>query len=86
MLYFLQVLERANDTEYGLAAGVISKNVDTVNILSRGLKAGTIWVNTYNQFDTGVPFGGYKTSGIGREHGEEVLSHYTQVSLTFSTL
>lgn len=36
-------------------------------------------VNTYNQFDTGVPFGGYKTSGIGREHGEEVLSHYTQV-------
>lgn len=43
-------------------------------------------VNTYNQFDTGVPFGGYKTSGIGREHGEEVLSHYTQVSSNAYTL
>ena len=47
----------------------------------RGLQAGTVWVNTWNQFDAAVPFGGYKMSGIGREHGEEVLSHYTQVSL-----
>lgn len=46
----------------------------------RGLQSGTVWVNTWNQFDAAVPFGGYKLSGIGREHGEEVLSHYTQVS------
>lgn len=47
----------------------------------RGLQSGTVWVNTWNQFDAAVPFGGYKMSGIGREHGEEVLSHYTQVSV-----
>jgi aldehyde dehydrogenase (NAD+) len=81
-----EVLERANDTEYGLAAGVIAKNVDTINALARGLKAGTVWVNTYNQFDTGVPFGGYKTSGIGREHGEEVLNHYTQTKSVYIPL
>ena len=100
-----EVLERANNTEYGLAAGVVSNDENSINTLSRGLRAGTIWVNTWNQvrhvlwtsqpatnlptaaldsfvgckFDVGVPFGGYKTSGIGREHGEEVLSHYTQV-------
>ena len=48
--------------------------------MSRGLQAGTVWVNTWNQFDTAVPFGGYKMSGIGREHGAEVLDHYTQVN------
>lgn len=47
----------------------------------RGLQAGTVWVNTWNQFDAAVPFGGYKLSGIGREHGQEVLDHYTQVTL-----
>ena len=52
-----------------------------VYVLCRGLQAGTVWVNTWNQFDAAVPFGGYKLSGIGREHGEEVLSHYTQVTL-----
>ncbi len=46
----------------------------------RGLQSGTVWVNTWNQFDAAVPFGGYKLSGIGREHGEEVLNHYTQVN------
>ena len=49
--------------------------------MCRGLQAGTIWVNTWNQFDTAVPFGGYKLSGIGREHGSEVLDHYTQVGI-----
>ena len=48
--------------------------------MCRGLQAGTVWVNTWNQFDTAVPFGGYKMSGIGREHGAEVLDHYTQVN------
>ena len=48
-------------------------------MLCRGIKSGTVWVNCWNVFDAAVPFGGYKLSGIGREHGEEVLDHYTQV-------
>ncbi len=48
-------------------------------MLCRGVKSGTVWVNCWNVFDAAVPFGGYKLSGIGREHGEEVLDHYTQV-------
>lgn len=81
-----EVIERANTSEYGLACGIFSKNVDTINILARAVKAGTIWVNTYNQFDTGVPFGGYKMSGIGREHGDEVLNHYTQTKSVYIPL
>lgn len=82
----LQVLERANATEYGLAAGVFTSNLNWATTLSRGLKAGTVWVNTWNVFDAGVPFGGYKLSGIGREHGEACLSHYTQVTLHISLI
>ena len=74
------MIRRANDTDYGLAAGVFTKDINMANAISRALKAGTVWVNTWNQFDTGVPFGGYKTSGIGREKGEAALAHYTQVS------
>ncbi|DBB05307.1 TPA: Aldehyde dehydrogenase 2 member B7, mitochondrial [Trebouxia sp. C0006] len=81
-----EVLERANKSEYGLAAGIFSKDVDTINALSRGLQSGTVWVNTWNQFDAAVPFGGYKLSGIGREHGEEVLSHYTQTKAVYMPL
>lgn len=81
-----EVLERSNKSEYGLAAGVYSKDVNWVNSLSRGLQAGTIWVNTWNQFDTAVPFGGYKLSGIGREHGSEVLDHYTQTKAVYIPL
>ncbi|KAK6117985.1 hypothetical protein DH2020_048270 [Rehmannia glutinosa] len=54
-------------TRYGLAAGVFTRNIDTANTLSRGLKAGTVWVNCYDVFDAAIPFGGYKMSGIGRE-------------------
>jgi aldehyde dehydrogenase (NAD+) len=73
------VLERANNTDYGLAAGVFTANLNWATTISRGLKAGTVWINTWNVFDAGVPFGGYKLSGIGREHGEACLHHYTQV-------
>lgn len=81
-----EVIARANDTQYGLAAGVVTKSLDTANTLSRALKAGTIWVNMWNGFDAGVPFGGYKTSGIGREKGEAALSHYTQVKAVYEPL
>ncbi|CAL8465907.1 g5443 [Coccomyxa elongata] len=78
-----EVIRRANDTEYGLAAGVFTKNINLANTISRALKAGTVWVNTWNQFDAGVPFGGYKTSGIGREKGEAALAHYTQTKAVY---
>ena len=74
----VQVIERSNSNEYGLAAGVWTKNLNWMNSLSRGVQSGTIWVNCYDVFDAAVPFGGYKLSGIGREHGDEVLGHYTQ--------
>ncbi|CAL5223994.1 g6609 [Coccomyxa viridis] len=80
------VLERANDTEYGLAAGVFTSNLNWATTISRGLKAGTIWINTWNVFDAAVPFGGYKMSGIGREHGEEILHHYTQTKSVYQPL
>ncbi|BBN20251.1 aldehyde dehydrogenase (NAD+) [Marchantia polymorpha subsp. ruderalis] len=74
-----EVIKRANRTEYGLAAGIFSKNIDEINTLSRGLRAGTVWVNTYDIFDASIPFGGYKQSGIGREKGIYALENYTQV-------
>lgn len=80
------VLRRANNSDYGLAAGVFAKDVDVISQLSRGLKAGTVWVNTYNVFDHTMPFGGYKQSGIGREKGAEVLENYTQVKAIYQAI
>lgn len=74
-----EIIERANNTTYGLAAGIFSKNIDKVNYLVQGIRAGTIWVNCYNVFDATTPFGGYKMSGFGREMGEYGLQAYTEV-------
>lgn len=74
-----EVIERANDTSFGLAAGLVTKDVDTATVVSHGLEAGVVWVNTYFQFGAQAPFGGYKMSGIGREMGEEGVLEYTQV-------
>mmetsp|Transcript_46299 Transcript_46299/g.83663 ORF Transcript_46299/g.83663 Transcript_46299/m.83663 type:complete len:582 (+) Transcript_46299:64-1809(+) len=71
-----EVLRRANDSKYGLAAGVFTESLDTAMRVSRHLQAGTIWINTYNVFDDAAPFGGYKESGVGREKGQEALSNY----------
>jgi len=73
-----EAIRRANDTNFGLAAGVWSNNVDTINRVSRALRAGTIWVNCYNVFDNTTPFGGYKDSGTGREKGHYALKNYLQ--------
>ncbi|GAB4814563.1 hypothetical protein N2152v2_001609 [Parachlorella kessleri] len=81
-----EVVARANDSEYGLAAGVVAKDVNVINTLSRSLKAGTVWVNCYNCFDIAVPFGGYKSSGIGRDKGEYALECYTQVKAVYQAL
>lgn len=73
-----EVVKLANDTEYGLAAGIQSSNTNTCIDVARRLKAGTIWINTYNDFHASVPFGGFGASGIGREMGAEVFNNYLQ--------
>ncbi|KAL0440880.1 UNVERIFIED_CONTAM: Aldehyde dehydrogenase family 2 member B4, mitochondrial [Sesamum radiatum] len=81
-----EVIKRANATRYGLAAGVFTKNIDTANRVSRGLRAGTVWVNCFDVFDAAIPFGGYKMSGIGREKGIYSLNNYLQVKAVVSPL
>jgi len=74
-----EVIDRANDTEYGLAAGLFTRDLEKALYISQGLKAGTVWVNCYDAFGAQSPFGGYKMSGIGRELGEYGLQSYTEV-------
>uniref|UniRef100_A0A673L8W0 aldehyde dehydrogenase (NAD(+)) n=1 Tax=Sinocyclocheilus rhinocerous TaxID=307959 RepID=A0A673L8W0_9TELE len=74
-----EVIERANDSKYGLAAAVFTKNIDKAHYISHGLRAGTVWINCYDVFGVQAPFGGYKASGIGRELGEYGLDNYTEV-------
>ena len=68
-----------NSTIYGLAAAVWTKDVKKAFRTAKALKAGTVWINTYNYYDPGLPFGGYKESGFGRERGHYALEEYTQV-------
>jgi phenylacetaldehyde dehydrogenase len=72
------LIRRANDTIYGLAAGVWTTNVGKAHKIANLLRAGTVWVNCYNIFDASMPFGGYKQSGWGREMGHEVLKNYLE--------
>jgi aldehyde dehydrogenase (NAD+) len=74
-----EVVERANSSEYGLAASVFTKNVDNAIQVSNNLRAGTVWVNCYDNFDVAAPFGGYKQSGYGREKGEYGINNYLEV-------
>lgn len=73
------IIDRANNTNYGLAAAIFTKDLDKANYLIQGIKAGTVWVNCYNAFGVQAPFGGYKDSGHGREMGEYGISQYTEV-------
>uniref|UniRef100_A0A8C9WKE5 Aldehyde dehydrogenase 1 family member A3 n=1 Tax=Scleropages formosus TaxID=113540 RepID=A0A8C9WKE5_SCLFO len=74
-----EVIQRANDTEYGLAAAVFTKNMDRALRLSNALQSGTVWVNCYNALHAQTPFGGFKMSGFGRELSEYALSEYTEI-------
>jgi aldehyde dehydrogenase (NAD+) len=74
-----EAIARANDTQYGLAAAVWTRDVKKAHYVARRLQAGTVWINTYNIYDTAAPFGGYKASGFGREMSSHALEHYTQV-------
>ena len=74
-----EAIAKANDTQYGLAAGVWTRDIKKAHYVARKLQAGTVWVNTYNVYDTAAPFGGYKQSGFGREMSAHALQHYTQV-------
>ena len=74
-----EVIDRANKTVYGLAAGVWTKDVSKALAIANNVRAGTVWVNCYNVLDTAAPFGGFKQSGIGRELGEYGLNQYTEV-------
>jgi aldehyde dehydrogenase (NAD+) len=73
-----EVIERANRTQYGLAAAVWTRDIDKAHRFAAAVKAGTVWVNCYHVVDTTTPFGGFKMSGQGRENGEAALEHYTE--------
>jgi acyl-CoA reductase-like NAD-dependent aldehyde dehydrogenase len=81
-----EAIARANDTPYGLAAGIWTRDIKKAHYLARKLQAGTVWVNTYNVYDTAAPFGGYKQSGFGREMSAHALEHYTQIKTVWVDL
>lgn len=72
------IAKAANNTKYGLAAGIWTKDVAKAQLLAQRIKAGNVWINCYNVFDASLPFGGYKQSGWGREMGPEAIELYTQ--------
>ncbi len=74
-----EIANTANDTPFGLAAGIWTRDISKAHRLASMIKAGTVWINTYNVFDAAAPFGGFKQSGWGREMGHEVLHNYTEV-------
>ena len=73
-----EVIDRANKTQYGLAAAVWTRDLDKAHQFAQAVKAGTVWVNCYHVVDATTPFGGFKMSGQGRENGEAALEHYTE--------
>lgn len=79
-------ITRANSSPYGLAAGVMTKDIQRANRVSAQLQAGIVWINNYNVFPPEVPFGGYKMSGFGRENGLAALNEYTQLKTVYTEM
>jgi phenylacetaldehyde dehydrogenase len=80
------IAKQANDTIYGLAASVWTRNGGTAHKLASRIRSGTVWINCHNVFDASLPFGGYKQSGWGREMGEEVFHNYTEIKAVTAAL
>jgi len=74
-----ELIQKANDTIYGLSAGIWTRDITRAHRFARAIKAGVVWINTYNMMNAASPFGGYKQSGYGREMGRHALDLYTQV-------
>ena len=83
---FEQGVALANQSMYGLAAGIWTKDIQKAHRVARALKAGTVWVNTYNFYDPAAPFGGYKASGFGRDLGREALDGYLETKTVWVAL
>jgi aldehyde dehydrogenase (NAD+) len=81
-----EVIEQANNNPYGLAAAVWTHDVKKAHSVSRRLKAGTVWINTYGLMDASLPFGGYKSSGFGRELGAHAIEHYTEMKTVWLSM
>jgi betaine-aldehyde dehydrogenase len=78
-----EVLARANDTEFGLAAGVFTSDLTRAHRVVAGFEAGTCWINTYNLTPIEMPFGGVKASGVGRENAQAAIDHYSQLKSVY---
>jgi phenylacetaldehyde dehydrogenase len=81
-----RMAHEANETVFGLAASVWTRDLSTAHKMARRIRSGTVWINCHNVFDASLPFGGYKQSGWGREMGEEVLHNYTEVKAVTAAL
>jgi len=81
-----RIAREANDTPYGLAASVWTRDISIANKMAKRIRSGTVWINCHNVFDAALPFGGYKQSGWGREMGSEVLNNYTEVKAVTTAL
>ncbi len=80
------VITKANDSIYGLAAAIWTKDINKAHRIAAQLRAGTVWINCHNIFDAALPFGGYKQSGWGREMGHDALELYTEVKAVCAQL
>ncbi|KAG6531568.1 hypothetical protein ZIOFF_005382 [Zingiber officinale] len=81
-----EAIQKANNTKYGLAAGIVTKNLDIANRMSRSVRAGNIWINCYSALDRNLPFGGFKMSGFGKDLGIDSVEKYMQIKAVVTPL
>jgi acyl-CoA reductase-like NAD-dependent aldehyde dehydrogenase len=81
-----EAIHLANRSQYGLAAGIWTRDIGKAHRVAREIRAGTVWINSYNVYDPAAPFGGYKQSGFGRDLGRHALEHYTETKTVWVSL